>query len=116
MHDFGLLDEVGGGFSWQILLGFVILLSAYIATLIFQHSIPEFEDYRTTLLNLFVLLTTANNPNVWANAYTADRRSFFFFFTYLVVGLFFLMNLVFTVIYKNYKVQVCMNLSLVGKI
>lgn len=94
-------------FLWQILLGFVILLSAYIATLIFQHSIPEFEDYSTTLLNLFVLLTTANNPNVWANAYTADRRSFFFFFTYLVVGLFFLMNLVFTVIYKNYKVQVC---------
>jgi two pore calcium channel protein len=97
-------------------LGFFILLSAYIATLIFQHSIPEFEDYRTTLLNLFVLLTTANNPNVWANAYTADHRSFFFFFTYLVVGLFFLMNLVFTVIYKNYKAQVCMNSSLVGKI
>jgi two pore calcium channel protein len=87
-------------------LGLFILLSAYIATVLFRHAIYEYEDYRTSLLNLFVLLTTANNPNVWAGAYTADRRAFFFFFTYLVVGLFFLMNLVFTVIYSNYKAQV----------
>lgn len=88
-----------------VLLGLFILLSAYIATVLFRHAIYEYEDYRTSLLNLFVLLTTANNPNVWAGAYTADRRAFFFFFTYLVVGLFFLMNLVFTVIYSNYKAQ-----------
>ncbi|KAG0629978.1 hypothetical protein M758_1G144100 [Ceratodon purpureus] len=88
-----------------VLLGLFILLSAYFATSIFRDAISEYEDYRTSLLNLFVLLTTANNPNVWADAYTADRRAFFFFFTYLVVGLFFLMNLVFTVIYDNYKAQ-----------
>lgn len=88
-----------------MLLGLFVLLSAYLATLIFRDTISEYEDYRTALLNLFVLLTTANNPNVWAGAYTFDRRAFFFFFTYLVVGLFFLMNLVFTVIYSNYKAQ-----------
>lgn len=92
--------------TFQVLLGLFVLGSAYIATLIFRDAISEYEDYRTALLNLFVLLTTANNPNVWADAYTADRRAFFFFFTYLVVGLFFLMNLVFTVIYSNYKAQV----------
>jgi two pore calcium channel protein len=93
--------------TFQALLGLFILVSAYIATSIFrEYAISEYEDYRTSVLNLFVLLTTANNPNVWADAYTADRRAFFFFFTYLLVGLFFLMNLVNTVNYSNYKAQV----------
>jgi two pore calcium channel protein len=90
-----------------VLMVIFVLLSAYFATLVFGETTSEFEDYSTALVNLVVLLTTANNPNVWAPAYTADRRAFFFFFTFLLVGLFFLTNFAFTVIYSSYKAQVC---------
>lgn len=92
---------------FQVLLVLFVLVSGYLVTFVFRESFIGFEDYGTAILNLLILLTTANNPNVWVDAYTADRRAFFFFFTFLVVGLFFLMNLVFTVIYSNYKLQVC---------
>jgi two pore calcium channel protein len=92
---------------FQVLMVIFVLLSAYFATLVFGETTSEFEDYSTALVNLVVLLTTANNPNVWAPAYTADRRAFFFFFTFLLVGLFFLTNFAFTVIYSSYKAQVC---------
>lgn len=83
-----------------------VLLSAWLATAIFSRTAVEFKDFSSSLLNLFVLLTTANNPVVWASTYEANRLAFFFFFTYLVLGLFFLMNLAFSVIYSNYKAQV----------
>lgn len=83
-----------------------VLLSAWLATAIFSKTAVEFKDFSSSLLNLFVLLTTANNPVVWASTYEANRLAFFFFFTYLVLGLFFLMNLAFSVIYSNYKAQV----------
>jgi two pore calcium channel protein len=90
----------------QVLVVVFLLLSAWLATKFFSETTPEFMDFNTSLLNLFVLLTTANNPVVWASVYAANRMAFFFFFTYMIVGLFFLMNLAFSVIYSNYKAQV----------
>jgi two pore calcium channel protein len=90
----------------QVLVVVFLLLSAWLATKFFSETTPEFADFNTSLLNLFVLLTTANNPVVWASVYAANRMAFFFFFTYMIVGLFFLMNLAFSVIYSNYKAQV----------
>lgn len=90
----------------QVLVVAFVMLSAWLATTLFSESTLEFKDYTTSLLNLFVLLTTANNPTVWATAYRTDRLAFFFFSTYLLVGFFFLMNLAFSVIYSNYKAQV----------
>lgn len=95
----------------QVLVVSFVLISAWLATVIFSTTTVEFKDFRTSLLNLFVLLTTANNPVVWASAYDANRLAFFFFFTYMVVGLFFLMNLAFSVIYSNYKAQVCSTIN-----
>jgi hypothetical protein len=91
---------------FQVLLVIFLLLSAYVGMLLFGKKTSEFKDYPTSLLNLMVLLTTANNPNVWAPAYTTNRWAFVFFFIFLVVGLFFLCNLAFMVIYSNYKVEV----------
>lgn len=89
-----------------VLLVIFLLLSAYVGMLLFGKKTSEFKDYPTSLLNLMVLLTTANNPNVWAPAYTTNRWAFVFFFIFLVVGLFFLCNLAFMVIYSNYKVEI----------
>lgn len=90
----------------QVLVVVFVLLSAWLGTTLFSEVTPEFKDFNTALLNLFVLLTTANNPTVWTTAYQANRFAFFFFFSYLIVGVFFLMNLAFSVIYSNYKAQV----------
>jgi two pore calcium channel protein len=88
-----------------------VMLSAWLATTLFSESTLEFKDYSTSLLNLFVLLTTANNPTVWATAYRTNRLAFFFFSTYLLVGFFFLMNLAFSVIYSNYKAQMALEVA-----
>ncbi|XP_024360131.1 two pore calcium channel protein 1 isoform X1 [Physcomitrium patens] len=88
-----------------------VMLSAWLATTFFSESTLEFKDYGTSLLNLFVLLTTANNPSVWSTAYRTNRLAFFFFSTYLLVGFFFLMNLAFSVIYSNYKAQMAVEVA-----
>ncbi|KAL3693070.1 hypothetical protein R1sor_006721 [Riccia sorocarpa] len=88
------------------LLGAFVLVSAWFANLLFNG--PNFQDYPTSLLSLFIMLTTANNPNVWAGVYAADRVSFCFFFVYMIVGFFFLMQLLFALIYNSYKVQLAL--------
>jgi two pore calcium channel protein len=94
-----------------VLVVVFVMLSAWLATTLFSDSTLEFKDYGSSLLNLFVLLTTANNPSVWATAYRTNRLAFFFFSTYLLVGFFFLMNLAFSVIYSNYKAQISVEVA-----
>ncbi|XP_024379909.1 two pore calcium channel protein 1 isoform X1 [Physcomitrium patens] len=94
-----------------VLVVVFVMLSAWLATTLFSESTLEFKDYGTSLLNLFVLLTTANNPSVWATAYRTNRLAFFFFSTYLLVGFFFLMNLAFSVVYSNYKAQMAVEVA-----
>jgi two pore calcium channel protein len=98
-----------GIWSYQVLVVAFMLVSAWLGTALFSDSTAEFKDYVTSLFNLFVLLTTANNPTVWATVYSANHLSFFFFFTYLIIGFFFLMSLAFSVVYSNYKSQVILS-------
>ena len=46
------------------------------------------------MVHMLVLLTTANYPDVMMPAYNASRPSVLFFVSFLLVGLFFCMNLV----------------------
>lgn len=94
-----------------VLVGTFVLISAWLATAIFSETSVEFKDFTTSLLSLFVLLTTANNPVVWASTYNANRFAFFFFFFYMVLGLYFLMNLAFSVIYSSYKAQMAVEVA-----
>ncbi|CAI7807452.1 unnamed protein product [Closterium sp. NIES-53] len=64
-----------------------------------------FSSLSASLRAMFILLTTANNPNVWLPELNASRLSFLFFASYLALGLFF-MNLVLSVIYSSYSSQV----------
>ncbi|CAM6105685.1 unnamed protein product [Calypogeia fissa] len=81
-----------------------VLLSSWLATLVMN---SQFDNYPSTLLKLFSLLTAANDSDVWAATYP-DRLAIFFLFIYLVVGLFFLMNVVFAVMYTNFKAQMAL--------
>ena len=53
--------------------------------------------------NLFILLTTANYPDVMMPAYSTNRLSSIFFVVFLCFGLFFLMNVALAVIYNNFE-------------
>lgn len=90
------------------LLAVFILFSSWLAFVVFRHTAQgdvEFRTFPKTANALFVLLTTANNPNVWVLAFNAHRASFFFFAAYLIIGIYFLLNLNLSVIYSSYKSQ-----------
>ena len=64
-----------------------------------------FPNFAEAMVNMLVLLTTANYPDVMMPAYNAHRPSVLFFISFLLVGLFFCMNLVLASVYNNYKIQ-----------
>ncbi|CAF4272817.1 unnamed protein product, partial [Adineta steineri] len=59
-----------------------------------------FPDFPDALLNLVVLLTTANNPDITLPAYSKNRLYIIYFAVFLTIGLYCLMTL-FTVIKMN---------------
>ena len=67
------------------------------------------EDYYETMMEaiqqLFILLSTANFPDVMMPVYNLRPLGAVFFVYFLIIGLFFLMNLVLAVVYEYYKVQ-----------
>jgi hypothetical protein len=54
---------------------------------------------------MFVLMTTSNYPDVMLPAYQMSRMYFIFFGTYLILGLFLIMNLLLAIIYSNFKAR-----------
>lgn len=67
------------------------------------------EDYFATLgsslLQMFILLTTANFPDIMMPVYRCQQYYSLFFVVYLMVGLYFLMSLVLAVIYTHFSNQ-----------
>ena len=55
---------------------------------------------------MFVLLTTSNFPDVMLPSYGQSRRYAIFFITYLVIGLFMLLNMLLAIFYSNYQERV----------
>eukprot|EP00039_Didymoeca_costata_P003861 m.70170 g.70170 ORF g.70170 m.70170 type:complete len:884 (+) comp12111_c0_seq2:340-2991(+) len=64
---------------------------------------PNFKDFHTSFVSMFVLITTANYPDVMMPAFNNSPYAFFFFLLYLGFGLFFLMNLVLAVVYDAFR-------------
>lgn len=64
-----------------------------------------YSDLGTSITLMMVLLTTANNPDVWLGAYSQHRAWGIFFLTYVCFGNFYLMSLLLATIYGLYKEQ-----------
>ncbi|CAA7397495.1 unnamed protein product [Spirodela intermedia] len=85
-----------------------ILFSSWLAYVTFedtQQGKIMFTSFSETLYNMFVLFTTSNNPDVWIPAYKSSRWSCLFFVLYVLLGVYFVTNLVLAVVYDSFKAQ-----------
>lgn len=71
-----------------------------------------FPNLGESVLSLFILLTTANFPDIMMPGYSQSRITALFFIAFLVAGVFFFMNLVLATIYHNYRKQCEANMTL----
>lgn len=90
-------------------LGLLFLLFAsWVAYVMFedtQQGKTVFTSYLTTLYQMFILFTTSNNPDVWIPAYKVSRWYCLFFVLYMLLGVYFMTNLILAVIYDSFKNQ-----------
>jgi hypothetical protein len=60
----------------------------------------SFSSLRVSFVSLLILLTTANFPDVMMPAYNVSRAYIIFFASFVVVGIYFLLNFVLAIIYR----------------
>ncbi|XP_061352144.1 two pore calcium channel protein 1 isoform X2 [Gastrolobium bilobum] len=85
-----------------------VLNISWVAYVMFEDTIQGktvFTSYGTTLCQMFILFTTSNNPDVWVPAYKASRWYCIFFILFVLVGVYFVTNLVLAVVYESFKSQ-----------
>lgn len=97
--------------SVLLLLICSILLFALMALKLFgerdmtQYGAPSyyFKDYWNSFFDLYVLMTTANSPDVFMPAYNDSDGWMIFFMIFIILDTYIFMNLFLAVIYNNYK-------------
>ena len=91
------------------LLLVLLLLGFFAATGVLLFSAEgagsPFESVPRALLNLLVLLTAANFPDVMLPAYQENRLAALFFVAFLILGLFLLTNLILAAVFRKYKAE-----------
>ncbi|XP_074641111.1 two pore calcium channel protein 1-like isoform X2 [Tubulanus polymorphus] len=99
-----LVQSLKPVFQMLALLIFFMIIFSILGFYLF-HTIESdsyFDTIWTSFISLFVLLTTANYPDVMMPAYNNSRWSCIFFIIYLAVELYFVMNLVLAVVYESF--------------
>ncbi|CAG2179921.1 unnamed protein product, partial [Oppiella nova] len=86
------------------LLFFFMLVFAILGFYLFSPnpSDPYFSSISQSFVSLFVLLTTANFPDVMMPSYRMNRISSVFFIAFLIIHLYFLMNIMLAVVYEAF--------------
>ncbi|CAC5394143.1 TPCN3 [Mytilus coruscus] len=64
---------------------------------------PYFKDFFESVWDLYVLVTTANNPDVMMPAYDESNWFAFFFIIYIIICLYIFMSIILAAIYYNYR-------------
>ncbi|KAK3006727.1 hypothetical protein RJ639_017180, partial [Escallonia herrerae] len=104
-----ILAGMLGTYLNVLALGLLFLLfSSWLAYVIFEDTeqgMTVFTSYGATLYQMFVLFTTSNNPDVWIPAYKASRWYSLFFILYVLLGVYFVTNLILAVVYDSFKNQ-----------
>lgn len=87
-----------------IFLIFYIAIWAVMATFLFGPNPLDqsFANLGDSFTQLFVLITTCNYPSVMLPAYTENQASFLFFFIFIVIGIYFILNLILAIVFRVY--------------
>lgn len=96
-----------------------LLFASWLAYVTFEDTLQgktKFTSYGTTLYQMFVLFTTSNNPDVWVPAYKSSRWYALFIVIYVLLGVYFLTNLILAVIYDSFKEQLAKQLAQIDSI
>ncbi|XP_053316776.1 two pore channel protein 1-like [Spea bombifrons] len=64
---------------------------------------PYFENYLEGVFNLYVLVTTANSPDVMMPAYDYNWWYCIFFIAYIILNTYIFMSVFLAVVYNNYR-------------
>ncbi|XP_028839703.1 two pore calcium channel protein 1 isoform X1 [Denticeps clupeoides] len=88
-----------------LLLFFFMVIFAILGFCLFSPNSndPYFNTLENSIVSLFVLLTTANFPDVMMPAYSRNRWSCVFFIIYLSIELYFIMNLLLAVVFDTFN-------------
>ncbi|XP_067087150.1 two pore channel protein 1 isoform X1 [Osmerus mordax] len=88
-----------------LLLLFFMVIFAILGFCLFSPNTadPYFSTLENSIVSLFVLLTTANFPDVMMPAYSRNRWSCVFFIVYLSIELYFIMNLLLAVVFDTFN-------------
>jgi len=81
------------------------LLFAFAGFELFRTDNTNFSSLLVSMRSLFVLLTTANYPDVMMPSYHVSWASAFYFVVFLVFGLYFLMALILAVVYDHFSLS-----------
>jgi len=84
----------------------LLLLYAFFGVVVFgneEEGIEYFPNLGEGMWSLMILLTTANFPDVMMPAYSRHRVASLFFVSFLLLGLFFLLNLLLAQVYSSYE-------------
>ncbi|XP_029823092.2 two pore calcium channel protein 1 isoform X1 [Ixodes scapularis] len=99
-----ILQSLPPVFDMLVILFFFMTMFAILAYHMFAAA-PEqyFSTLYDSFMNLFVLLTTSNFPDVMIPYYARSKWASLFFVVFLLVHLYFLMNLVLAVVYERFS-------------
>ncbi|KAB1255794.1 Two pore calcium channel protein 1 [Camelus dromedarius] len=88
-----------------LLLLFFMIIFAILGFYLFSPnpSDPYFSTLENSIISLFVLLTTANFPDVMMPSYSRNPWSCVFFIVYLSIELYFIMNLLLAVVFDTFN-------------
>ncbi|XP_037502999.1 two pore channel protein 1 [Rhipicephalus sanguineus] len=100
-----ILQSLPPVFDMLVILFFFMTVFAILGYHIFSFvdNQPYFSTLYDSLVNLFVLLTTSNFPDVMIPYYANSKWAALFFVVFLLVHLYFLMNLVLAVVYERFS-------------
>ncbi|XP_015781962.1 two pore calcium channel protein 1 [Tetranychus urticae] len=68
-----------------------------------SESLNYFDNFIDSFYQLYILVTTANNPSIMMPSYNRNRLYAIFFIIFLIINLYLFMNIILAVIYNKYR-------------
>jgi len=82
----------------------IITFYSYMGFVLYSDSpVLGFESLNQAIISVFIMFTLSNYPNISLPYYAKQRSSFFFFASFIILGLYLFQNLLLAAIFNNYK-------------